>query len=46
MAPTRNSMMNENTAFTLNTFVVQAIEGFELQDKTRKPADKFGSEQV
>ena len=27
-------------------FFWQAIEGFEMQNKTRKPADKFGSEQV
>ena len=24
----------------------QALEGFELQEKTRKPEDKFGSEKV
>lgn len=25
---------------------LRAIEGFEMQNKTRKPADKFGSEQI
>ena len=31
----------------MELFVIhQALEGFELQEKTRKPEDKFGSEKV